>query len=122
MCYCVDSINKGGKLSFPLCLPAIANEAVRLVYQLLGYTDHCWIKVKAIKIHHLVPSSNEVTHKLLLRIITGINFRNGSELRVRTEHEVGGTSSPLDLPRLGIPAVEEVLSDGRLFPLGVHVN
>ena len=39
-------------------------------------------KVKPIEIHDLVPRSHEVTHKCLLRVITRVDFRNGSELRV----------------------------------------
>ena len=40
------------------------------------------IEVKAIKIHHLVPGRYEVIDELLLRVITGIDFRDGSKLRI----------------------------------------
>ncbi len=42
-------------------------------------------KVEAIEIHDLVPRSHKVTHKRLLRVVTRVDFRNGSELGVRTE-------------------------------------
>ena len=37
-------------------------------------------KVEAIKIHHLVPCSHEVTHARLLRVVTCVDFRDSSEL------------------------------------------
>ncbi len=56
-------------------------------------------EVEAIKIHHLVPRSHKVTHKRLLRVVTCIDFRDGSELGVRTEDEVDGGTGPLELAR-----------------------
>ncbi len=47
-------------------------------------------EVEAVQIHHLVPRRHEVAHKLLLRVVAGIDFRDGSELRVRAEDEVDG--------------------------------
>ena len=35
-------------------------------------------EVEAIKIHDLVPRCNEVTHKLLLRVVTRVDFGNSS--------------------------------------------
>src|SRR5919202_1062886 len=45
-------------------------------------------QVEPIKIHHLVPSSHEVTHELLLRVVTRVDLREGAELRVRAEDQV----------------------------------
>ena len=42
-------------------------------------------KIEAIKIHYLIPRSHKVTHKRLLRVVTCVDFRYGSELGVRTE-------------------------------------
>ncbi len=39
-------------------------------------------EVESIKIHHLIPCRNEVFHKLLLCVVTSVNFRNGTELGV----------------------------------------
>ena len=39
-------------------------------------------KVEAIKIHYLVPHGHKVAHKRLLRVVTCIDFRDGSELGV----------------------------------------
>ena len=56
-------------------------------------------KVEAVEIHHLVPRRHEVAHKRLTCVVAGIEFRDGSELRVRTEDDVNGGARPLDLPR-----------------------
>ncbi len=39
-------------------------------------------QIKAIQIHHLVPRSHEVTHKLLLRVVTCIDLCDGPKLGV----------------------------------------
>src|SRR5688572_5913416 len=54
-------------------------------------------QVEPIKIHDLVPRSHKVTNERFLRVVTGIDFRDGSELGVRTEDEVDGGAGPLDL-------------------------
>src|ERR1700732_3657165 len=56
-------------------------------------------KVKAIEIHHFVPRSHEVTRERPLRVVAGVDFRDGSQLSVRTEDEVDGRSRPLDRAR-----------------------
>ena len=70
-------------------------------------------KVEAVKIHHLVPRSHEVTHKRLLRVVACIDFRDGSELGVRTEDEVDGGARPLDLTRPAVTPLEDVLAIWR---------
>jgi hypothetical protein len=52
-------------------------------------------KVETIQIHDLVPRSYKVAHKLLLRVVTRIDFRNRSKLGVRTEDEVDAGAGPL---------------------------
>ena len=39
-------------------------------------------KIKAIKVHHLVPRRHKVTHELLLCVAACIDFRERAELRV----------------------------------------
>ena len=39
-------------------------------------------KVVAIEVHHFAPCSHEVLHKRLLRVVTGIDFRDCPELGV----------------------------------------
>src|SRR5437016_3783906 len=56
-------------------------------------------QVVAIEIHDLVPGSHEVTHELLLRVVTRVDLRQRSELRVRAEHEIGGCGAALQLAR-----------------------
>ena len=60
----------------------------RIVWLALG-------KVEAIEIHDLVPCSHEIPYKRVLRVITGVDFRNGSELGVRAEYEIDAGGGPL---------------------------
>jgi hypothetical protein len=66
-------------------------------------------EVEAIEVHDPVPRSHEVTHKRLLRVVTRIDLRDGSELGVRTEDEVDGGAGPLDLVRSAIATLKHVL-------------
>src|SRR5260370_8916046 len=79
-------------------------------------------EVEPIEVHDLVPRGHEVTHKLLLRVVARVGLRDGSELGVRTEDEIGGGGGPLDLARGAIPALEHVLSGGGCLPLRAHVD
>ncbi len=99
----------------PECLALTERHGLRSISQ-------NWIEVKAIEIHHLVPGRHEVIDKLLLRVVTGIDFRDGSKLRVRAEHEIDGSALPFDLTRLAVTSFEEVLADGGLLPHGAHVQ
>jgi hypothetical protein len=80
------------------------------------------IKVIAIKIHHLVPDRHEVMDKHLPRVVTGIHFRNGPQLRVRPKHEIDGRAGPFDLTGLAVPSFEHVFAAGGLLPLRAHVQ
>ena len=55
--------------------------------------------LEAIEVHHLGPRRHEVFHKLLLRVARRIDFREGPQLRVRTEDQVDAGAGPLDLHR-----------------------
>src|SRR5262249_7209662 len=79
-------------------------------------------QVESVEIHHLAPRGHEVTHELLLRVVAGIAFRDGPELRVRTEDEVDGGAGPPDLPRPAVTPLVEVLAHGGLPPLRAHVE
>ena len=79
-------------------------------------------EVEAIEVHDLVPRRHEVTHELLLRVVTCVDLRDGSELGVRTEDEVDGGGGPLDLARGAIATLEHVLSRDGCLPLRAHVE
>src|SRR5437870_4308592 len=79
-------------------------------------------QLKAVQIHHLVPRSDKVTHKLLLRVVAGIDLNDRSELRIRTEDEVHGGAGPLDLTRSAVTPLVDAFVFGGLLPLRVHVE
>src|ERR1700691_1834594 len=84
-------------------------------------------KVVAIKVHHLVPGSHEVLHKRLLRVVTCIDFRQGSELRVGTEDKINDGARPLEPARSPIATLQytsgwHAFRCGGLLPLRVHVE
>ncbi len=58
-----------------------------------GLAPEC--QVEAIEVHHLGPRRHEVFHKLLLRVRARIDFREGAQLRVRTEDQVDTGAGPL---------------------------
>src|SRR6266545_4231452 len=57
-------------------------------------------EVEAIEVHHLGPRGHEVCHKLLLSVRACIDFREGTQLRVRTEDQVDTGAGPPDRIRL----------------------
>ena len=57
-------------------------------------------QIEAIEVHHLAPRRHEVFHKLLLRVVACIDFRNGTKLGVRTEEQIDPGAGPLDSPVL----------------------
>src|SRR4051812_42148084 len=77
-------------------------------------------QVVAVEVHHLIPGSHEVTHELLLRVVTCVDLRQRPELRVRAEHEVGGCGSPFEIARGPITTLVQVFSRGRGSPGSVH--
>src|SRR5207237_4753133 len=79
-------------------------------------------KVVAIKIHHLGPRGHKVFHKRLLRVGTCIDFREGSELGVRTEDEVDTSAGPLQLSPRAIASFEHVLGFRDSLPNRAHVE
>src|SRR6266702_1952677 len=79
-------------------------------------------EIEAIEVHDLVPRRHEVTHELLLRVVSCVDLRDGTELRVRTEDEVDGGAGPLDLARHAIATLEHVLGRDGCLPLRAHVE
>src|SRR3982074_318508 len=63
-------------------------------------------EVEEVQVHHPGPPRHEVFHKLLLRVRARIDFREGAELGVRTEDQVGTGAGPLDLVRLPVAPFE----------------
>ena len=59
-------------------------------------------EVEAVKVHYLVPRRYKVVQELLLGVLTSVDFRQGSELGVRTEDEVDTGTGPLEFARCAI--------------------
>src|SRR5687767_6482720 len=78
--------------------------------------------VEPIQIHDFVPRRHEVSHELLLRIVTCVDFRKRAELRVRTEHKVDPGAGPFDLAGAAISTLVDVFSRSGSPPLGTHVE
>src|SRR5689334_21994484 len=76
--------------------------------------------VEAVEVHHLYPGRHEVLGKLLLRVGAGIDLRQGAQLRVRAEDQVGTGAGPPDLAALAVAAFEDAVGCG--LPLGRHVE
>src|SRR5262249_53876383 len=61
-------------------------------------------EVEAVEVHHLAPRRHEVLHELFLRVRARIDFREGSQLGVRTEDQVDMRAGPIDLVCLAVAA------------------
>jgi hypothetical protein len=72
-----------------------------------AFRDNYLFKIEAIQVHDLVPGGDEVMHKLLLRVVAGINFGDGAELGIGTEDQVDGGAGPFDVAAGAIAALEE---------------
>jgi hypothetical protein len=89
-----------------------------------GYTVERFalIEVETIEIHHFVPGRHEVVYEFFVRVVAGVDFGDGTKLRVGTEHEVDGSGRPFDLVRFAVPPFVEVLAVRRLPPFRSHVE
>src|SRR5262249_17697889 len=67
-------------------------------------------QVEAVQIHHLAPRGRKVTPERLPPVPAGIAFRDGAELRVRTEDEIDGGAGPLDLTGPAVTPFVDVLA------------
>src|SRR5882724_8790639 len=66
--------------------------------------------VEPVEVHDLVPRSHEVVHELLLRVVAGVDLREGPQLGVRAEYEVDPAAGPRDVAS-GVVTLEGI---GRL--------
>lgn len=74
-------------LKFPH--PNLSVRFVPVIDSLTSFNDcgfrspaYCWVEVETIEIHDLGPGQSEIIHEFLLCIVAGIDFREGSKLRV----------------------------------------
>src|SRR5271157_1843666 len=79
-------------------------------------------EVEAIQIHHLVPGRYKVAHELLLSVAARIDFREGAELRVRTEDQINYSARPLELAGGPIAPFQYARGCCGLLPLRLHVE
>jgi hypothetical protein len=79
-------------------------------------------EVEAVKVHYLVPHRYKVVQKLLLGVLTSVDFRQGSELGVRTEDEVDTGAGPLEFARCAITTLEHVFVFRGWLPHRAHVE
>src|SRR5579871_675740 len=77
-------------------------------------------EVVAIQVHHLAPRSREVFHELLLGVVTGVDFRDGPKLGVRTEDKVDTGAGPLEFARRAIAPFKHAFGCGGSLPLRIH--
>ena len=71
-------------------------------------------EVEAVEVHDLRPGGDEVVDELRLAVGAGVDFREGTELRVGAEDEVHRGGGPLYLAGL---AVRRMVSRGNRLPL-----
>src|SRR5579872_795723 len=84
-------------------------------------------EIEAVQVHDLAPGGDEVTHERLLRVLTPVRLRDGTELGVRAEDEVDRGGGPLHLAGRPIPALVHrrrgaVPGRAGSLPLRAHVE
>src|SRR5215469_13870650 len=77
-------------------------------------------EIEPVRVHDLVPGRHEISDEFLVDVGTPVNFRKGTELRVRSEDQIDTGSGPLLLLRLPVTAFVCVVAG--LLPLRVHVE
>src|SRR5581483_11750423 len=80
------------------------------------------VQVEAVQVHDLVPGLGEVLDELLLAVGGGVDLRQGTELGVGAEDEVGGGGGPLQLTRGAVVTLVDVLFGHGRLPLRGHVE
>ena len=76
--------------------------------------------IKAVQIHNLDPSSDEVLNETVLTARRSVDLRDGAKFRVRAEDEIVAGSLPLLLTSLAVLAgVNLVIA---CLPLGLGVK
>src|SRR6476660_6330487 len=76
---------------------------------------------KTIEVHHLGPRRRKIPGELFLRVRAAVDFREGAELRVRTEDQIDAGAGPLDRIGLAVAALIRAVGAGGL-PLRAHVE
>src|SRR5262245_8763976 len=76
-------------------------------------------EVVAIQVHDLAPCRGKVLHERPLRVVTCIDFRDGPELRVRSEDEIDARAGPLERAGRAVAPLEHAFGCRRL-PLRIH--
>jgi hypothetical protein len=79
-------------------------------------------EIEAVKVHDLVPRRDKVMDKLLLGVLTSVDFGQGAEFGVRTEDEVDTRAGPLEFAALRDHAFEQVFVFRARLPLRAHVE
>src|SRR2546425_11459607 len=77
-------------------------------------------KVESIEVHDLAPRGNEVARELALCVVTRVDLRDCTKLRVGPEHEVSAAGGPLERARPPIAGLEGVRGFRRRLTRGVH--
>ena len=65
-------------------------------------------KIETVKVHYFIPRCDKVVQELLPGVLTSVDFRQGTELGIRTEDEVGTGGGPLEFAALAITSLEHV--------------
>ena len=79
-------------------------------------------EVEPVKVHYLVPYGYEVVYELLFGVLTCVDFRQGSQLGVRSEDEVDTVAGPFEFARCAIATLEHVFVVRAWIPGRVHVK
>ena len=64
---------------------------------------------KAVKGHDLGPGINNVTHKLILCVVSCINFRDCAQLGVRPKDKVNRSGSPFEIASRALTTLVDAL-------------
>lgn len=51
-------------------------------------------QVEPIELHHFRPGRHEVADEPMPAVLLSVDFRQGAQLRVRAEHEIGARAGP----------------------------
>src|SRR5262252_7809093 len=78
-------------------------------------------EVVTVKVHDFVPRRSKIVYKLLLGILTSVNFHQGPKLGVRTEDQVDTGTGPLVFTGWPITTLEYVVIL-RCLPGRLHVK
>ena len=79
-------------------------------------------EIEAVKVHYLAPHRYKVMQKLLLGVLTSVDFRQGPELGVRTEDEIDTGAGPFKFARCAITSLEHVFVFRGCLPHRAHVE